>query len=161
MSFKLNDNSDDLTNIFDLAWDSLAAGDKDSARDNFEKIIAQGDPSEQYIYLDSFNGLGSIYFDEGNLKKAKSCYNYVYDQLNNILGEDWRKKELNYHILENRPYFRAIQGMLLVFWREKKFKKAEELAETLLTIWPNDNLGIRFIVDDIKNEVAWEDREHE
>ena len=57
---------------------------------------------------------------------------------------------------ENRPYLRALNGLYLTFWKQKEYEKAYEVATKLLRICPTDNLGVRFIIEKIKNREEWE-----
>jgi tetratricopeptide (TPR) repeat protein len=148
-----------LNQLFNEGWDAEIEDDYKKAKECFKKIIAEVDPMYAYEYVDSFNGLGTMAFEEGNLLKAKEYYKTAFDLIFNYLGKDWQKKKLKWEIIENRPFLRAIHGLCLCEWRTKNFKKAEELAELLLKICPSDNLGVRFIIDEIKQRKEWEEDE--
>jgi len=148
-----------LNQLFNDGWDAKIEGNNEHSKKCFQRIISEVDLKYSYEYIDSFNGLGSMAFEEGDLAKAKEYYQKAVDLISNYLGKDWQKKKLEWKIIENRPYLRALHGLCLVEWRNKNFKEAGKLAELLLKICSNDNLGLRFIIDEIKQEKEWKEDE--
>ena len=51
--------------------------------------------------------------------------------------------------LNNRPYLRALHGLLLTQWRQGVFEPAAKTACTILRLNPPDNHGVRFLIDKI------------
>lgn len=148
-------SKEELNRIFNNAWDAKIDGDYETAKELFQRIISKVNPKFAYEYVDSFNGLGNVAFDEGLLSKAKEYYQKGVDLISKYCGKNWKKKRMEWGIIENRPYLRAIHGLCLCEWRDKNFKEAEDLASLLLKICPNDNLGVRFIIDEIKSHKKW------
>lgn len=54
---------------------------------------------------------------------------------------------LNYYSLANRPFFRLAHNMVLALYGVNKPIEAKELAEKMLKVWPNDNVGFRFLLE--------------
>ncbi len=96
-----------------------------------------------------------MYFDdERYFNRSYNCYKAAVDIVERNLPDDFNGIFLWGHI-ENRPYLRALNGLCLILWRQDKFGEALNIAEKLLRICPVDNLGIRFIIDNIKNHEEW------
>jgi tetratricopeptide (TPR) repeat protein len=148
-------SKEELNEIFNSAWDLRIEGNNKEAKRLFEEIIKNGNPKYFYEYFDSFNGLGNIYFDQNDLDKAEECYKVVFQNIQKHFGKDWKNKKIEWEEINNRPFLRGAHGLGLVYWRKKKFKDALEIFQALLKISPNDNLGVRFIINDIKNHQEW------
>lgn len=54
---------------------------------------------------------------------------------------------LNYYSLANRPFFRLAHNMVLALYAVNKNEEAQALAEKMLKVWPNDNVGFRFLLE--------------
>lgn len=54
---------------------------------------------------------------------------------------------LNYYSLANRPFFRLAHNMVLALYAVNKNDEAQALAEKMLKVWPNDNVGFRFLLE--------------
>lgn len=149
-------SKEELNRLFNEGWDAKIEGNHKYAKKCFQKIIFEVDPGYAYEFVDSFNGLGNIAFEEGDLVRAKEYYQKAVELISNY---NWQSKKIEWEIIENRPYLRALHGLCLVEWRNKNFKEAEGLAKLLLKICPNDNLGVRFIIDEIKQKKEWKEEE--
>lgn len=57
----------------------------------------------------------------------------------------------------NRPFLRCLHGEGLCLWRLGRFAEAAATFERLLAFNPNDNQGIRFIVDAVRAGRLWDD----
>jgi hypothetical protein len=57
----------------------------------------------------------------------------------------------------NRPFLRCLHGHGLCLWRLGRFAEAERVFERILSLNPNDNQGVRFCLDDVRNGKAWEE----
>ena len=60
---------------------------------------------------------------------------------------------------ENRPYLRCMHGYGLCLWRLRRFEEAERVFERMLWLNPSDNQGARFLIDQARAKIAWDDRE--
>lgn len=64
---------------------------------------------------------------------------------------------LPWHCIDNRPLLRCLQGYGLCLWRLQRFEEAARVFDRLLWLNPTDNQGIRFLVDDVRSQLRWED----
>ena len=53
-----------------------------------------------------------------------------------------------YPILPNRPFYRLAHSLVLAYLGEGKTEKGVSLAKKMFSLWPNDNMGFRFIIND-------------
>ena len=64
---------------------------------------------------------------------------------------------LEWGLLYNRPFLRCLHGLGLCRWRLGRFAEAERVFLRLLSLSPNDNLGARFNLADVRAGRTWED----
>lgn len=121
-------------------WEDLNYGEVVLSRKIFREILKKVPEC-----VDAYNGMGASYLEEGKLKDAHEYYKKAYELTLEQLGGKI-PEELLWGILDNRPYLRAMHGLGLVLWRKKKVREAREIFETMFRINPNDNQGIRFIL---------------
>ncbi|MHB8874019.1 MAG: hypothetical protein ACYC8T_10070 [Myxococcaceae bacterium] len=57
----------------------------------------------------------------------------------------------------NRPFLRCLNGYALCLWRLGRLPEARQVFERILAFNPNDNQGVRFCWEDIRNGRSWED----
>ncbi|HEV3198843.1 MAG TPA: hypothetical protein VGZ73_13080 [Bryobacteraceae bacterium] len=62
--------------------------------------------------------------------------------------------------IDNRPFLRCMHGYGLCLWRLGKFPEALQILDRLLWLNPSDNQGVRFLIDDVRANRAWEDRQY-
>jgi hypothetical protein len=60
--------------------------------------------------------------------------------------------------LDNRPFLRCMQGFGLCLWRLGRFREADRIFDRMLWLNPSDNQGVRFLIGDVRAQVAWEKR---
>jgi hypothetical protein len=65
-----------------------------------------------------------------------------------------------WHFIDNRPFLRCMHGYGLCLWRLGCFDEAERVFDRMLWLNPSDNQGVRFLIDDVKAKIAWEDYEN-
>jgi len=63
--------------------------------------------------------------------------------------------------IDNRPFLRRLHGYGLCLWRLKQFEEAGRIFDRMLWLNPTDNQGIRFLIDEVRAQSAWEDRQEE
>lgn len=51
-----------------------------------------------------------------------------------------------YSYLSNRPFHRLANNLLLAYYGVGKNEEAKSIAQQMLTWWPNDNIGFRFLL---------------
>jgi hypothetical protein len=57
----------------------------------------------------------------------------------------------------NRPFLRCLRGYGLCLWRMEQFPQALQVFERILSLNPNDNQGVRFCWDDVRNGRSWDE----
>jgi hypothetical protein len=57
--------------------------------------------------------------------------------------------------IDNRPFLRCMQGFGLCLWRLRRFDEAGRVFQRMLWLNPNDNQGIRFMIDDVAAKEPW------
>lgn len=53
---------------------------------------------------------------------------------------------VSYYELSNRPFHRLAVNLLLAYYGANKDDKAKAIAEKMLLLWPNDNIGFRYLL---------------
>jgi hypothetical protein len=59
-------------------------------------------------------------------------------------------------LIDNRPFLRCMHGYGLCLWRLGCFDEAERIFDQMLWLNPSDNLGVRFLIDEVKAKRSWE-----
>ena len=62
---------------------------------------------------------------------------------------------LPWGLMDNRPFLRALHGLALCRWRLRDFDEAHAICESLLWLNPDDNQGVRDIIDVIARRLDW------
>jgi len=57
--------------------------------------------------------------------------------------------------IDNRPFLRGLNGMSISLWRLRRFEEAEVAIDAQLWLSPSDNVGARFIRDDVRARQLW------
>ena len=57
----------------------------------------------------------------------------------------------------NRPFLRCLHGYGLCLWRMGQLADARQVFERILSLNPNDNQGVRFCWDDVRNGRSWDE----
>lgn len=101
---------------------------------------------EKYpAFIDAYAHLGFALFDQGKSKLALDACQQGY-----YIGEAAIPTEFDGTIewgwLENRPFLRAAQGIVLSYKKLGQRREAIALMERLLRWNPNDNQGFRFLI---------------
>jgi len=68
---------------------------------------------------------------------------------------------LPWGLIDNCPFLRCMHGYGLCLWRLGRFDEAERVFDRMFWLNPSDNQGVRFLIDDVKDKTAWEDREND
>lgn len=95
-------------------------------------------------FIDAYNGLTSVYEDQGNKEMAKKCAGLAFD-LTRKMFPNW-PKNMHWGELDNRQYLRAICNEAIYLHEEGRKKEAESLYKLLLELNPNDNQGVRYLL---------------
>lgn len=68
---------------------------------------------------------------------------------------------LPWGFLDNRPFLRCLHGYGLSLWQLGRFEDAERVFHRMLWLNPWDNQGARFVLDEVRRHVPWEDHEED
>jgi tetratricopeptide (TPR) repeat protein len=109
--------------------------------------------------LDAHSHLGHLVFDH-RPQDAIGHYEVGLRIGELSLGNDFAGV-LMWHFIDNRPFLRCMHGYGLCLWRLGRFDEATRVFERMLWLNPSDNQGVRFLIDDVKVKIAWEDHESE
>lgn len=109
--------------------------------------------------LDAHAHLGNAVFDL-RVKDAIRHYEVGVRIGEHSLGSDFAGL-LPWGYVDNRPFLRCMHGFGLCLWKFGRFEEAARVLERMLWLNPSDNQGVRFLIDEVRAEVAWNDREME
>ena len=62
---------------------------------------------------------------------------------------------LSWSAIENRGFLRALQGLGLSQWRLGRPAEAQAVFERIYRLNPNDNQGVRFLLDRLARGLTW------
>ncbi len=65
---------------------------------------------------------------------------------------------LPWGLIDNRPFLRCMHGFCLCLWRLGQFEEAERVFDRMLWLNPSDNQGARFLIDEVRERRAWDER---
>lgn len=104
--------------------------------------------------LDAHAHLGHLSFDRSPERAVRHCeVGVALGEL--ALGEGF-DGVLPWERIDNRPFLRCLKGYGLCLWRLDRLAEAGRVLERLLWLNPNDNQGVRLIVEVVR---AWGERE--
>ena len=103
--------------------------------------------------LDAHAHLGNLAFDRFQTS-ALSYYQRGVAIGELSLGDNFTGL-LPWAWINNRPFLRCLNGTGLCLWRLDRFEEAEPVFERLLWLSPSDNLGIRFLLPQVKARRPW------
>lgn len=109
--------------------------------------------------LDAHAHLGNFVFDL-RIKDAIRHYEVGVRIGELSLGPDFDGL-LPWGYVDNRPFLRCMHGFGLCLRKLGRFEEAAGVLERMLWLNPSDNQGVRFLIDDVRAEVEWGDREVE
>ncbi len=130
------------------AMDRNAEGDKDAAYEILLKVLAA-----DLRCIDAHVHMGHLRFqilkDPMMIHLALKNYQVGVAMGEFFLGDHFHGL-LTWGWVDNRPYLRALQGECLALWALDRFEESETVANKLLTLCPDDNLGIRFVRTNVR-----------
>jgi hypothetical protein len=140
-------NSDPIDRVVDL----MGAGDRGAA---YQILMQLCDAALRC--LDAHAHLGLIAFAE---LPADALRHYEVGvrigELSLPAGFDG---VISWFMIDNRPFLRCLQGYGLSLWRLKRHKEALAVFQRMLRLCPTDNLGVRFIIPEVRAKRSWENR---
>ncbi len=129
--------------MLDNAIESWHEGSYDLAETLLKELVIQS-PSN----IDAFHHL-SLLFDETSreLEAYLCCQEAVRIGLSAFTNKfSWKKSVLEWGSLDNRPFMRAYHNLGLWHQRRNEIDLAISVFSNLLSVCPNDNLGIRYLL---------------
>ena len=127
----------------DEAIDFLSSGDFIQSEGILKNIIGNNS-----CHIDAYYHLSLVYEDMSrDLEAYLCCREAARIGLSAMPKKfDWRKSKLEWLVLDNRPFLRAYNNLGL--WHEKRRETslAIEVCERILSVCPNDNLGVRYLL---------------
>lgn len=104
--------------------------------------------------LDAHAHLGNLAFDR-RPKDAIRHYEAGFRIGELSLGEAF-DGVLPWGWIDNRPFLRCMHGFGLCLWRLGRFEETARIFNRMLSLNPSDNQGARFLIDDVRAKVTWE-----
>ena len=68
---------------------------------------------------------------------------------------------LHWGLIDNRPFLRCMHGYGLCLWRLGRFEEAARIFDRMLWLNPSDNQGVRFMINEVKAGIPWEECQEE
>lgn len=125
--------------VFDEGMEFWWAGDRRAALKYFGRALKL-DPQ----HADAHNHLGIASLDARKLKDAEQHFRAAADGGEKRIERDGG--QVPWAILENRPYLRALGNLALALAEQRKWPEALAIHQRLLTLNPNDNQGVRYLI---------------
>ena len=127
----------------DQAIDCWYSGKPESAVKKLKAII-----SKNPCHIDAYHHLSMIYEEsEMDFEAYLCCGEAVRIGLSVIPDEfSWKTSHLIWGFLGNRPFLRAYHNLGLWLERRKEIDEAINVLSNILSVGPNDNLGVRYIL---------------
>jgi tetratricopeptide (TPR) repeat protein len=105
--------------------------------------------------LDAHAHLGNLIF-EHRPQQAVTHYEVGKAIGELSFGDDF-DGVLPWGLVDNRPFFRCLHGYGLCLWRLGKVSDAGKHFERMLWLNPSDDLGVRFLLDEVQKGVSWDE----
>lgn len=126
------------------------AGDTEGARELLMDVLAR-----DLRCLDAHAHLGNLRFDSSPQRSM------VHYEVGVRIGEQSLPPGFDgllvWGRIYNRPFLRCLKGYGLCLWRLGKFAEARTVFERILSLNPNDNQGVRFCWDDVRQGRSWDE----
>ncbi len=104
--------------------------------------------------LDAHAHLGNLAWDQWP-EEAIRHYEAGFRIGELSLGEDFNGV-LPWGWIDNRPFLRCMYGFGLCLWRLGRFEESARIFDRILWLNPSDNQGVRFLIDDVRAKVTWQ-----
>lgn len=104
--------------------------------------------------LDAHAHLGNLVWDQWP-KDAIRHYEAGFQIGELSLGQDFQGV-LPWGWIDNRPFLRCMYGFGLCLWRLDHFEECARIFDRMLRLNPSDNQGVRFLIDDVRAKVTWQ-----
>jgi len=125
------------------------AGDREGAREILMEVL-----STDLRCIDAHAHLGNLEFERSSERAI------VHYEIGIRIGElslpPGFDGVLVWGRIYNRPFLRCLHGYGLCLWRLGKLAEAQRVFERILSLNPNDNQGVRFCWEDVRQGRSWE-----
>lgn len=140
--FHHGDGYDEIVDEFDAARDA-----RDSGRLTPAKYIStlKAFVERRPGFIDGHAHLGFALLDQGKPKLALQACSQGFDIGERVIPVKF-SGVIEWGFLENRPFLRAAQGVLLCHLRLGQRREALAIMEKMLRWNPSDNQGLRFLI---------------
>lgn len=109
-------------------------------------------------HADAWVHLGNRRFEEGLVDEALGHYEQALAAAEaRTIGDPARYPEPFWLDLDTRPFMRALHGKGLCLWRLARLDEARQVFGWMLVLDPDDNQGVRFLMDDLAHGLSWEE----
>jgi hypothetical protein len=130
------------------------AGDREGARELLMDVLGT-----DLRCLDAHAHLGNLVFDQ-----SPECA-IIHYEIGIRIGElslpPGFDGVLVWGRIYNRPFLRCLHGYALCLWRLGKVVEAQQVFERILSLNPDDNQGVRFCWEDLRQGRSWAEKEQE
>jgi tetratricopeptide (TPR) repeat protein len=129
-----------VQNKNDLYYDAMELLNVDDFESAKKLLLKAKDMDLEYVQ--TYVGLVSAHAQRVDKDKREEYIKIGFEKVKKIFPS-W-PKQMEWGMLENRAYMRAIQYMADMYWDNNELDNAEELFRLLLRLNPNDNQGVRY-----------------
>lgn len=147
-----------VTEEFDEACDmegGLTGDFDDYSPQSLNKLLrlAAKLTKQEQAFVDGYAFQVGAYVHTGQNRKAINLAEPLVAAIFEMIAkcaDEHKAKELliPYAHLSNRPFHRLAHGLVLAYLAERDTDKGISLAKRMFSLWPNDNMGFRFIIAD-------------
>jgi|APLak6261703504_1056268.scaffolds.fasta_scaffold00220_26 hypothetical protein len=157
--FELDDDDllDEVTEELDDVVDEAGGGYGDMSEiptTGLKRIIAACEmlTKREPAFLDGYaHWVGAFVAIKKN-KEAVDIGLPVLDAAFKLADTSPKKYKFSYYELPNRPFFRLAHNLVLAYYGNGQNVEAKSLAEKMYKLWPNDNMGFRFLLEPLDKE---------
>lgn len=108
---------------------------------------------QEPAFVDGYAFQVGAYVHTGQNKKAirlaEPLIELIFDMISKCASEHKTKALLiPYAHHSNRPFHRLAHALVLAYLADHETEKGVSLAKRMLDLWPNDNIGFRFLITD-------------
>lgn len=135
----VNDVSEAADNAFEAGMDALQEGDLKAAARHYRRAVKLAPD-----HIDALHHI-AIVVDRKRPGQALGLWEHACERVMKILPDELRSGSghLHWGWIENRPFLRACQGLVIARIEAGLYATALELAERILRWNPDDNQGVR------------------
>lgn len=134
-----------VQNKDDLYYDAMEVLNQGNYKHAEELLLKAKDMDQDYVQ--TYIGLVSVYVRPNMKEKREESIKNAFEKTQNKFPR-WPKR-MEWVVLENRAYLRAIQYRADLYWDIGKFEDADKLFRLLLKLNHNDNQGVRYEISSL------------